>query len=46
MSAKWVPVAAADKCVGCGRCVEVCGAKCLEIVGGDRRIASPRRMRK
>ena len=31
---KWIPVVDASKCTGCGRCVEVCGVKCLEIESG------------
>jgi ferredoxin len=46
MKAKWVPVVAADKCTGCGRCVEVCGVKCLEIAEGIAALPPPGRLRK
>ncbi len=29
---KWLPVVTADRCTGCGLCVEACGPACLEIV--------------
>jgi MinD superfamily P-loop ATPase len=41
MKSKWVPVVAADKCTGCGRCVEVCGVKCLEIAEGIAVLPRP-----
>lgn len=41
MKFKWLPVVAADKCTGCGRCVEVCGAKCLEIAEGIGLLPRP-----
>lgn len=28
----WLPVIAHDDCVGCNRCVLVCGQHCLELV--------------
>ena len=41
MRVKWIPVVDASKCTGCGRCVEVCGVKCLEIEGGIRQLPRP-----
>jgi NAD-dependent dihydropyrimidine dehydrogenase PreA subunit len=41
MKSKRVPVVAADTCIGCGRCVEVCGVKCLEIVEGIATLPRP-----
>jgi len=41
MELKWLPVVATDKCTGCGRCVEVCGTKCLEIVEGIATLPRP-----
>jgi len=41
MRAKWIPVVDASKCTGCIRCVEVCGAKCLEITEGIAALPRP-----
>lgn len=30
---KWLPVIRAERCTGCGRCVEACGPRSLAIVG-------------
>ena len=29
---KWLPVVNAEKCDGCGKCVEACGPRCLAII--------------
>ncbi|MBI4564149.1 MAG: 4Fe-4S binding protein [Planctomycetes bacterium] len=31
---KWVPVIIANRCTGCGVCVEACDPRCLEMVDG------------
>ena len=41
MRRKWIPVVDTKKCTGCGRCVEVCGVKCLEIEGGMAVLGRP-----
>jgi len=41
MRAKWIPVVDVCKCTGCSRCVEVCGAKCLEIEAGTAALPRP-----
>jgi len=41
MKEKWVPRVDTSKCTGCGRCVEVCGIKCLEIEGGIAVLSWP-----
>jgi MinD superfamily P-loop ATPase len=41
MRAKWVPVVDASKCTGCGRCVEVCVVKCLEIAESIATLPRP-----
>ena len=41
MKAKWVPVVDADKCTGCGSCVEACSVQCLEVTAGIAVLARP-----
>ena len=41
MKAKWVPRIDPSKRTGCRRCVEVCGAKCLEMAEGIAVLSRP-----
>ncbi|HYL64663.1 MAG TPA: ferredoxin family protein [Candidatus Methylomirabilis sp.] len=41
MKAKWAPVVDADKCTGCGSCVEACGVQCLDVTGGTAVLLRP-----
>ncbi len=34
MPYKWIPVIDAERCTGCGLCVDACGPQCLEMIGG------------
>ena len=38
---KWLPVVDEERCTGCGRCVEACGPKSLEILGPIAVLARP-----
>lgn len=38
---KWVPVIAADRCTGCGLCVEACGPACLKMVDNMAVLVRP-----
>ena len=34
MSYKWMPIILAERCTGCGLCVEACGPRSLEMLNG------------
>ncbi len=38
---KWLPVVDEDLCTGCGRCIEACGPKCLEMTGSVAQLLAP-----
>ncbi len=38
---KWLPVIDEERCTGCGRCVEACGPKSLEVVNAVAVLARP-----
>lgn len=41
MADKWIPVVDADRCTGCGRCVDACSPKSLGLVDGIAVLAHP-----
>lgn len=38
---KWMPVVLADRCTGCGLCVDACGPRSLAMVDGIAVLAFP-----
>ena len=38
---KWLPVIVADRCTGCGACVEACGPGSLEMIDGLAVLVRP-----
>ena len=38
---KWVPIIFEDFCTGCGRCIESCTPRCLEMVGKIPSLTQP-----
>jgi Fe-S-cluster-containing hydrogenase component 2 len=34
MAYKWLPIVDAERCTGCGLCVDACGPRSLEMVAG------------
>jgi Na+-translocating ferredoxin:NAD+ oxidoreductase RNF subunit RnfB len=38
---KWMPIVVADRCTGCGLCVEACGPKSLAMVDGIAVLSFP-----
>lgn len=41
MKSKWLPIIDSGKCTGCSRCVDVCGAKSLEMIDGIAVLRRP-----
>ena len=42
MSYKWMPVISAERCTGCGLCVDACGPRSLAMVNGVAALTEPR----
>ena len=38
---KWLPVIDTESCGGCGRCVDVCADRCIEMVWSFATLAQP-----
>jgi MinD superfamily P-loop ATPase len=38
---KWMPVISAERCTGCGLCVDACGPRSLEMVNGIAVLTKP-----
>jgi len=38
---KWMPILVADRCTGCGLCVDACGPKSLAMVDGIAVLTLP-----
>ncbi len=41
MVCKWMPIIVADRCTGCGLCVDACGPKSLAMVDGIAVLTLP-----
>ena len=41
MAYKWMPVVDAERCTGCGLCVDACGPRSLEMVNGFPTLVLP-----
>jgi ferredoxin len=41
MAYKWLPVIDAERCTGCGLCVDACGPRSLEMVNGIATLVRP-----
>ena len=41
MMCKWMPIILADRCTGCGLCVDACGHKSLVMVDGIAVLTFP-----
>ena len=41
MGYKWMPVISAERCTGCGLCVDACGPRSLEMANGFAALTRP-----
>ena len=41
MVCKWMPIVVADRCTGCGLCVDACGPKSLAMLDGIAVLTLP-----
>lgn len=41
MSYKWMPVVSAERCTGCGLCVDACGPRSLDMANGIANLLYP-----
>lgn len=41
MSYKWMPVISAERCTGCGLCVDACGPRSLDMANGIANLLYP-----